>query len=343
MVWNPACSCRTFDASSSPANHWQIRSSIDGVRLPEELVRFSICTVQPRPPWPSAPIACRRFRIQACSLSVVRCPIRRRWWSIKSDQLCGIGEPGEIVIRTPFRTRGYLAGSAGQSGFTLNPFRNERSDIVYRTGDRGTYDLNGLLLISGRFDDQLKIRGNRVEPGEIAAVLAQNPDIRQSAVVVCKETSGESFLVAYVVAEPNRTLPEQSDLRGWLKQSLPDYMIPALFVRLDKLPLTANGKLDRRALPARTPYISGELEILWRLAIATETTLAKLWGKLLRLERSRCSRRFLRVGRALINGDSAWSPIFAESSMSRFPCAPFSKIRPSRHWHAKSSPSRRTR
>jgi amino acid adenylation domain-containing protein len=215
----------------------------------------------------------------------------------KADQLCGIGEPGEIIIRTPFRTLGYLnAVEDNQGGFVRNPLRNDQADILYRTGDRGSYGTDGLLHISGRMDDQVKIRGNRVEPGEVAAVLAQHPELQECAVLPRDNENGEKVLVAYLVRTPKTTDITVVALRDFLKQRLPDYMLPAGFVILQKLPLTSNGKLDRKALLASetTPLQRGGDYVAPRDAV--EQTLAKLWGDLLRLERVGIRDDFFELG-----------------------------------------------
>ncbi len=215
----------------------------------------------------------------------------------QADQLCGIGEPGEIVIRTPFRTLGYLDGSPeARAGFIPNPFRADPGDLVYRSGDIGGYDSRGLLRISGRLDDQVKIRGNRVEPAEISAALARHPDIRQSAVVVHEEKAGEKFLIAYVLQEPNSGLRDLKELRGFLKRSLPDYMTPAFFVRLDTLPLTANGKLDRKALPAPDIARFQATQDYVAPRDSTEQALAGLWRILLKLDEVGIHEDFFELG-----------------------------------------------
>lgn len=212
----------------------------------------------------------------------------------QADQLCGIGEPGEIVIRTPFRTLGYLNGSPeARPNFTPNPFRADPADIVYRTGDIGWYDSRGLLRISGRLDDQVKIRGIRVEPAEVGAALAKHPDIRQSAVIVYEDNGGEKVLVAYVLQDPKSTLRDLKEFRGFLKQSLPDYMIPAFFMRLDKLPLTANGKLDRKALPV--PDMTRPQGHM-APRDPTERALAGLWRELLKLDEVGIDEDFFELG-----------------------------------------------
>ena len=165
-----------------------------------------------------------------------------------NHQLCGIGESGEIVIRTPFRTKGYINADPEQlSKFAKNPFSEDDTDLLYYTGDRGRYRLDGTLEILGRIDHQVKIRGVRIEPGEIAGVLNQHPNIKASIVIAREDVPGDKRLVAYIVPNPEQT-PTSSEIRQFLKQRLPDYMIPAAFVMLEALPLTPNGKIDRRAL-----------------------------------------------------------------------------------------------
>ena len=203
----------------------------------------------------------------------------------RADQLCGIAEPGEIVIRTPFRTLGYINGTQeDRKGFTLNPFRDESRDLVYRTGDCGSYNNEGLLLISGRLDDQVKIRGNRVEPAEVAAILAEYSDTLECAVVARDDLYGEKCLIAYLVRDPKHATSSITAFRDFLRLKLPDYMIPAGFVMLDKLPLTPNGKLDRKALPAPDTAQLRSVEDYVAPRDPTERTLARLWENLLKLD-----------------------------------------------------------
>ncbi len=165
-------------------------------------------------------------------------------------QLCGIGEPGEIVIRTPFRSLGYInSPEQQQSKFLPNPWRDDENDVLYYSGDRGRYRPDGSIEILGRVDRQVKIRGVRIELGEIESVLLQQPTVGQAVAIVREDTPGDKRIVAYVVPEGEET-PTQSALHHFLKSKLPQFMLPGAIVVLDSLPLTANGKVDRRALPA---------------------------------------------------------------------------------------------
>lgn len=164
------------------------------------------------------------------------------------DQLCGIGEVGEIVLRTPFRSLGYLNNPEETAvRFITNPFTAVADDWLYRTGDRGRYRPDGLLEILGRVDHQIKIRGMRIEPGEIAAVLQEHTAV-QTALVVPWDNEGEKQLAAYLVAPTaDATLP--TDLRQFASERLPTHMVPTAYTLLDALPMNANGKVNRQALP----------------------------------------------------------------------------------------------
>lgn len=166
---------------------------------------------------------------------------------------CGIGEIGEIAIRTPFRSLGYVnAADENERRFIANPVSDDPDDLLYLTGDRGMVDAAGLLHFRGRADDQVKIRGVRVEPMEITAILGTSPDIAACAVIVSTDRPGGPMLAAYVV--PSRGGGRDARrLRDFLRQRLPAAMVPAAFMFLDHLPLTANHKLDRARLPAVDP------------------------------------------------------------------------------------------
>ncbi|HYH19582.1 MAG TPA: amino acid adenylation domain-containing protein [Azospirillum sp.] len=167
-------------------------------------------------------------------------------------RLCGIGEPGEIAIRTPFRSLGYLdMPEETAKRFVANPLAGnpaDPDDRIYRTGDRGMLGADGLLEFLGRMDHQVKIRGVRVEPMEVAAVLKDCPEVAACAVVTRDGGPDGVMLVAYVVARKEAGRSARR-LREHLRPRLPAAMIPAAFVFLDALPLTANQKLDRSRLP----------------------------------------------------------------------------------------------
>jgi non-ribosomal peptide synthetase component F len=202
--------------------------------------------------------------------------------------LCAVGQAGEIVIRTPFRSLGYInAPDEQQKRFVRNPFREDPVDLVYRTGDRGRYRADGALEILGRLDFQAKINGVRVEPEEVAATILQHPRAQSCVVVAQPDASQKLTLVAYVVG-PGLTVEE---LRGFLSKELPAAIIPSSFVFLERLPLNPNGKVDRAALPA---------VVVTRTFVAPRThveqTLAAIWQQVLGLEKVGLEDNFFELG-----------------------------------------------
>jgi len=195
--------------------------------------------------------------------------------------LCGIGEPGEIALRTAYSTLGYLnLPEENRRRFRPNPFGSDPSDLVYFTGDRGRYRPDGLLEICGRLDDQVKIRGVRVEPGEVAATLARHERVRECAVVARPNPRGEPALVAYYTSSGNNP-PDALELRRFLRQRVMRPMVPGAWCLLDALPLLPNGKVDRKALPApdwssqESDYVEPRSEL--------ERSLAAIWREILDL------------------------------------------------------------
>lgn len=176
-------------------------------------------------------------------------------------------------------------------GIDSDPLLHQR---LYRTGDRARYLADGNIEFAGRNDDQVKVRGFRVEPSEIEAVLRVHDSI-QEAVVIAKQTENGQRLCAYVVPAPERSVNPQ-ELRGHLATLLPEYMVPSLFVSLDVLPLTPSGKLDRRALASHdgTPIAAARPFVAPRTP--TEEALAKLWSGLLGLKQIGVHDNFFELG-----------------------------------------------
>ncbi|MEM7552754.1 MAG: amino acid adenylation domain-containing protein, partial [Cyanobacteria bacterium P01_A01_bin.84] len=156
-----------------------------------------------------------------------------------------VGVPGEIYVGGDGLARGYLnRPQLTQEKFIPNPFNN--SQRLYKTGDLARYLSDGNIEFLGRIDNQVKIRGFRIELGEIEAVLATHPQVNQAVVIAQGENTGKKRLVAYVVKNDKITTQQVSN---YIKAQLPDYMVPGVFVTLERLPLTPNGKIDRKALP----------------------------------------------------------------------------------------------
>jgi acyl carrier protein len=162
------------------------------------------------------------------------------------------GMPGEIHVGGAGLAQGYRSRpDLTREKFIPNPFSSEPGSRLYKTGDLARILPDGQLVFLGRIDDQIKIRGYRIEPNEIVSALNRHPDVAESLIVPREDSSGDKQLVAYVVLHPGST-PTSTGLRGFLREWLPEHMLPAAFVRLEMFPLTAHGKIDRAALPAPT-------------------------------------------------------------------------------------------
>jgi amino acid adenylation domain-containing protein len=159
-----------------------------------------------------------------------------------------VGVPGELHIGGAGLTRGYLnRPELTQEKFIPNPFKETQGSRLYKTGDLARYLPDGNIEYLGRIDNQVKIRGFRIELGEIEAVLNAHPQIQQAVVIVTEDIPGDKRLVAYLVKSDESLTNKQ--IRDFLKQQLPEYMLPSVFVTLDTIPLTPNGKIDKKALP----------------------------------------------------------------------------------------------
>jgi amino acid adenylation domain-containing protein len=215
---------------------------------------------------------------------------------LNGDRLCGIGETGEIVIRTPFRTLGYVNAAAEQAArFLPNPFTGGENDLLYRTGDRGRYRPDGQLEILGRLDQQVKIRGVRVEPAEVDAIILRHPSVAASIVVAIKNEQGENALVAYIVSNLADAF-EARPLREYLEQHLPSALVPTYFVSLEQLPLTANGKVNRRALPLPDLSFADSKQEFIAPRDVTEELIAGVWSEVLGLDQIGIRDNFFELG-----------------------------------------------
>src|SRR5205807_5863268 len=169
----------------------------------------------------------------------------------KNLQPAPIGVPGEIYIGGDGLARGYLhRPDLTAERFIPHPFSTEPNARLYKTGDLARYRPDGSLEFLGRLDQQVKLRGYRIELGEIEALLSQHPAVRECLVLVREEGTDDKRLVAYVLPAEAEARPPVSELRTHLQAKLPEYMVPAAFVEVQAWPLTPNGKIDRRALPA---------------------------------------------------------------------------------------------
>jgi amino acid adenylation domain-containing protein len=203
-----------------------------------------------------------------------------------------VGATGEICIGGAGVARGYLGAARHTAArFVPDPFGGEPGARLYRSGDLGRWRADGTLEFQGRTDQQVKVRGFRIEPGEIEARLAAHPAVRETVVAARREEGGEARLVAYHVGGA----VEVEALRAHLAAHLPEHMVPAAYVRLDALPLTPSGKLDRAALPApggeaftRREWEAPEDE--------TEAALAGIWAELLRVEQVGRRDHFFELG-----------------------------------------------
>lgn len=209
-------------------------------------------------------------------------PIQNAQYYILDDYLnpCPIGVTGELYIGGECLASGYLnQPELTSQKFIPNPFGNSK---LYKTGDLARYFSDGNIEFLGRIDHQVKIRGFRIELGEIESVLTQHQSVQESVVIAREDEPGNKRLVAYVVTN-GETAPSMKELRRFLQEKLPEYMIPSAFVAIAKIPLTPNGKVDRRALPI--PNQRPELEKAFVApSQAVEIELAQIWSEVLNIQ-----------------------------------------------------------
>jgi amino acid adenylation domain-containing protein/non-ribosomal peptide synthase protein (TIGR01720 family) len=225
-----------------------------------------------------------------------------------------VGVPGELHIGGVGLAKGYLnQPELTEAKFIFAPFNRSK---LYKTGDLARYLPDGNIEYLDRIDNQVKIRGFRIELGEIEAVLAKNPHVRE-AIALVSEQLGHKRIIAYVVPHFNTLSDRSQSLRNYLKQHLPEYMMPSTFVTLDSLPLTPNGKVDRRALAALNP-LEEECVASVPPRTATEKLLSEIWAEVLGLEQVGINRNFFELG-----GDSILSiQIVAKASQAGLQLTP---------------------
>ncbi|NET72096.1 MAG: amino acid adenylation domain-containing protein [Sphaerospermopsis sp. SIO1G2] len=222
-------------------------------------------------------------------------PIGDRKVYILDDNLqrVTIGIPGELYVGGKSVARGYLnQPKLTREKFISNPFID--GETLYKTGDLVRRLADGNLEFISRIDNQVKIRGIRIEPSEIEAALIQYSQIKQVVVIVREDQPGNKILVAYLVTDNNSI--DQQELRNYLKQNLPDYMIPTAFLCLEKLPLTPNGKINHRALPIPN-HSQRNLQIEFVAPqTSTEQELANIWSEVLNLKQIGINDNFFEIG-----------------------------------------------
>ena len=239
-------------------------------------------------------------------------------------QPCPIGVTGELYIGGDCLASGYTDPVKTAERFIPHPFHPSPQARLYRTGDLARFFPDGNIEFLGRIDHQVKIRGFRIELGEIEAVLAQNAAIRVSVVMARDDQPGEKRLVAYVVPR-QQPAPTTAELRQSLKEKLPDYMLPSAFVLLKELPVTANGKLDRTALPAPESVFAGDRRA--SLSMATregepdvaisfvaprdelERQLTTIWEDVLRIKPIGIHDHFFELGGHSMSAVRVWTQI----------------------------------
>src|SRR5258708_852255 len=231
------------------------------------------CSAKPKPPGSSRSIGFRPTRMasQRSFPSASRSPTARFSFSMKASGR----------VRSASRAS-WTSAAQTSAKFIAHPFSDMPGTRLYRTGDWARLNADGQIEFVGRRDQQVKLRGFRVELGEIEAALAGHPAIRECAVVSRNDTNGEKRLIAYFVTEG--ATPSVSELRAFMSGQLLDYMVPPVFLKLDALPLSANGKVNRLALPnpdsARPELAAGYVAP----RTAPEKLLAEIWSEVLRID-----------------------------------------------------------
>ncbi|WP_393062385.1 amino acid adenylation domain-containing protein [Streptomyces sp. LN549] len=277
---------------SEPTSLAHVLTGGDALRLPAGL-RLPFRVVNNYGPTESTVVTTSAEVVPGVAVPPIGRPVRNTVVHVvdRYDRPVPIGVPGELLVGGAGLARGYqgLPQQTAERFVTVNVDGTPRR--VYRTGDRVRWLPDGQLEFLGRLDDQVKLRGHRIEPGEIEAVLLAGPDVTAATVVLREDIPAEKRLVAYVV--PGGQAPTTEELRARLHRELPGYMVPSAFVLLDRLPLTPNGKVDRRALPAPRPRSPQD-----RVAPRTpaERAVAAAWSQVLGTDVAGIDDNFFELG-----------------------------------------------
>ncbi|HEU0076801.1 MAG TPA: amino acid adenylation domain-containing protein, partial [Longimicrobiaceae bacterium] len=216
-------------------------------------------------------------------------------------RLVPVGVPGELLLGGAGVAQGYLnRPELTAEKFVQDPFSGDPGARLYRTGDRVRRLDDGTLEFLGRTDTQVKVRGYRIEPGEVEGAMLRHPRVDDAVVMVREDEPGDRRLVGYLVPLRDARAPTTSELRAFLKEAVPEYMVPSAFVALRAWPLSSNGKIDRGALPAPEREVDAKGYVAPRNPV--EETLARVWAETLRVEKVGVDDNFFELG-----GDSILS------------------------------------
>ncbi len=207
-----------------------------------------------------------------------------------------VGVPGELCIGGDGLARGYLnRPELTTAKFIRDQFNGNPAARLYRTGDLAWRRSDGSIELLGGVDRQVKVRGYRIELGEIEAVLLQFPQVREAVVMAREDTPGDKRLVAYLTTY-QETAVSLNELRRFLREKLPDYMVPTAFVTLDNMPLTPKGKMDRSALPAPESHRPKLETTLAAPRAGLEQTIAAVWEEVLSIKNPGVDENFFDLG-----------------------------------------------
>jgi amino acid adenylation domain-containing protein len=211
-----------------------------------------------------------------------------------AGNLAPIGVPGELWLGGDGTALGYLnRPELTAERFVPDKFSGASDAKLYRSGDLARFREDGVIEFLGRIDTQVKVRGFRIELGEIEAALLKHPAVRKAAALAREDTPGEKRLVGYIETAPGKKI-EMADLKTFLKQTLPEFMVPAAFIALEKMPLLPNGKVDRKSLPA--PEWKSDSRVFESPSDALEQQIAKIWERVLNMQPIGATDNFFDLG-----------------------------------------------